>query len=163
MNLQWFLPSASSNHISNPEELEARNDRSKELNGTPRKERIKGGNSKKSLFPTFSIYRSRFLKVNLRFFFALVFPTKQSTLLSFSFGRLSPTLGLQWWELCTPALQWTRVLRLTIFRIVVDLSGVTFVTYFKMLYPVRFYLSKSTTLYVVYVWKAYLTGDRRRR
>nr|CAD1835829.1 unnamed protein product [Ananas comosus var. bracteatus] len=27
MNLQWFLPEASSNHVSNPEELEARLDR----------------------------------------------------------------------------------------------------------------------------------------
>lgn len=30
-NFKWFLPSASSNHVSNPEELEARKDRSKEL------------------------------------------------------------------------------------------------------------------------------------
>lgn len=35
-------------------------------------------------------------KVNM--IFALVFPTKLSTFLSFSFGRLSPTLWLQWWE-----------------------------------------------------------------
>lgn len=31
MNFQRFLPSASSNHVSNPEELETRNDRSREL------------------------------------------------------------------------------------------------------------------------------------
>ena len=46
----------------------------------------------------------------------------------------------------------------TIFRIVVDPSGVIFVTT-SYVHAVIFYLSKSTTLYVVYVWGSIL--DRR--
>ena len=94
---------------------------------------------------------------------ALVFPTKLSTFFSFSFYRLSPTLWLQWWEqpLHSDApMNKSSPPYFTLFRIVVDPSGVRFVTE-SYVHAVIFYLSKSTILYVVYVWGAYFTGGGR--